>query len=332
MALSKIGILGLGRTGGSLALRLRERRLARDLWAWDPDPDVAEAARAARVADRLARDPFAVVQGAQVVVVALSPTIVRDELHALADDLLPGTLVTTTSAVDPALPAKVQAVLPPAVAYVAGHPLFRRPIMGDGYDATLFDDCVYCLLPMPQTRRDALEFMAGLVEALGARPFFPDVAELAGWVALLEALPQAAALALHRTVVGALADLEIERAAGAAFYAMTGPLVAEPNGPDAWLAGRAALLPALDAYIAELQQLRTAIAASDTGLRHQVAAVQTERRRLLARTAERAEEAAMTPAAGVTPAAALGSLFGFPRPTREQRTDKHGQKQAGGSP
>ncbi|MER3406773.1 MAG: hypothetical protein C4289_17720, partial [Chloroflexota bacterium] len=81
----------------------------------------------------------------------------------------------------------------------------------------------------------------------------------------------------------------------------------------------------------ELQRLRTAIAASDTGLRQQVAALQTERRRLLAHTAERAEEAAMAPAAGVTPAAALGSLFGFPRSTREQRTDKQGQKQAGGS-
>ncbi len=326
MALSKIGILGLGRTGGSLAWRLRGRRLARELWAWDPDPDVAEAARAAHIADRIVGDPFTVVRGAQVVVAALSPMIVRDELHALAGDLLPGALVTTTSAADPDLPAEVQAVLPPSVAYVAGHPFFRRPTAPERYDATLFDDCVYCLLATPQTRRDALEFMAGLVEALGARPFFPDVAELAGWVALLQALPQAAGLALHRTAVDTLAALEIERAAGAAFYTVTGSIAAEPDGLDVWLAGRAALLPALDAYIAELQRLRSAIAARDASLREQVTAMQIERRRLLARAAEQAEEAALAPATGVTPAAALGSLFGFPRLRRGPTEDKPGQQ------
>lgn len=322
MALSKIGILGLGRTGGSLALRLRERRLARELWAWDPDPDVAEAARAARVAGRIVRDPFTVVRDAQVVVAALPPAIVRDELHALAGDLSPGALVTTTSAADPGLPAEVQAVLPPSVAYVAGHPFFRCPTAPERYDATLFDECVYCLLATPQTRRDALEFMAGLVEALGARPFFPDVAELAGWVALLQALPGVAGLALHRTAVDALAALEIERAAGAAFYTVTESIAADPEGPDAWVAGRAALLPALDAYISELQRLRTAIAAGDAGLREQVVAMQAERRQLLAHTAEQAEEAALAPAAGVTPAAALGSMFGLPRLRRGPTEDK----------
>jgi|DewCreStandDraft_2_1066082.scaffolds.fasta_scaffold01124_10 prephenate dehydrogenase len=326
MALHKIGILGLGRVGGSLGLRLRERRLARELWAWDPDPHVAEAARVARVADRIARDPFTVVRGAQVVVAALSPAIVRGELHALAGDLSPGALVTTTSAIDAALPEEVEAVLPPAVAYVAGHPLFRRPALVEGYDATLFDDCVYCLLATPRTHRDALEFMAGLVSALGAQPFFPDAAELAGWVALLETLPQTLGLALHRTVIDALAELEIERAAGAAFYTVTAPVAAEQDGPDAWLTGRAMLLPALDAYIAELQRLRAAIAAGDTCLREETAALRRERRRLLARTAEQAEQAALAPAAGVTPASVLGTMLGFPRlgrvpgkDTREKR-------------
>ena len=322
MPLEKIGILGLNRTGGSLALRLRERTLAREVAAWDPDPATAEQAQRARVASRLAREPFSVVRGAQVVVAALSPLLMRDELQALAGELTPGAIVTSTSAVAPDLVPTLEALLPPGVAYVGGRPLFRGRSSPEGYDATLFDDCVYCLFPSPGTRPDAIEFMSSFVTALGAQPFFPDVAELAGWSAAVEALPQVLGLALHHVVLRALSEREVERVAGAAFYAAGDAIASDGEAADAWLAGRESLVPVLDSCIAELQRLRAAIAAGETTLQAETAALREGRQRLLARAAERAEQAELAPAAHARAASVFGNLFSIPRPGRQPAKEK----------
>jgi prephenate dehydrogenase len=50
---TKVGIFGTGLLGGSVGLGLRERFLANEVIAYDPDPTALEAARALGAADRI---------------------------------------------------------------------------------------------------------------------------------------------------------------------------------------------------------------------------------------------------------------------------------------
>ena len=105
-------------------------------------------------------------------------------------------IVTDTGSTKAQVMEWAQEYLPPTVNFIGGHPMTGKETSGlSEAEAGLFEDCVYCLTPTPNTKENASESMVQLVEWVGAKPLFIDTQrhdELVGGVSHLPILLSAA--------------------------------------------------------------------------------------------------------------------------------------------
>ena len=144
--------------------------------------------------------------------------------------------------------------------FVGGHPLAGGEASGAAHArADLFDGATWYLTPAPGTGGLHLERVHRFVTALGARPAIVDPAEHDRHMAAVSHLPHVLANVLAEGAVGAGAVgpslRDAARVAGA--------------NPPLWAAiydaNRAALLAAVDAAAARLEEARALLAAGDRG-------------------------------------------------------------------
>jgi prephenate dehydrogenase len=154
--LVRVGIVGLGLMGGSLALALRKRRPQWELVGRDADP--ATQQKALEMGLVSAED----VRSADLVVLAAPIPALPELLSGLAG--YPGVVTDLAST-----KARVMGWAAAAgVDLVGGHPMCGRELSGlAAADPALFENAPWIL-----TREDPL--VAELVEAVGARPVFME--------------------------------------------------------------------------------------------------------------------------------------------------------------
>ena len=271
---SKIGIVGLGLIGGSIALR------ARELWPGAlvigvDNKDVLETAMRLHAID-VAADDLIVLAEADVVILAAP---VRTNIALLADldeNVRQPAVVTDTGSTKRDIVAAASA-LPQRFTFVGGHPLAGAAQGGlENARADLFQGRPW-LLTSGSARPDesrasatqddggaALAKLTGFVQALGAVPRVMGVQAHDRLLAFLSHLPQLTASALMQ-VVGESVGQEGLALAGRGL-ADTTRLASSPA--DIWrdIAATNAdeIGPALDALIALLQDLRRDLRDGDT--------------------------------------------------------------------
>ena len=263
---AKIGIVGLGLIGGSIALR------ARELW---PDAlviavdnkDVLEEAMRHHAID-VAADDLVVLAEADIVILSAP---VKQNIALLADlddNVRVPAIVTDTGSTKREIVAAA-ADLPPRFTFIGGHPLAGAAQGGlEHARPDLFNKRPW-LLTAPAARRlraegasasdqgsDALAKLTDFVTALGAEPRVLDPRAHDRILAFLSHLPQLTASALMQVVGEAVGEEGLALAGRG--LADTTRLASSP--PDIWqdIAGTNAdeIGPALDALIAVLQDLR----------------------------------------------------------------------------
>src|SRR5262245_27353968 len=263
----KIGIVGLGLIGGSIALKARELWPKSLVIAVD-NKDVLETAMRLHAID-VAADDLIVLAEADLVVLAAPVRQNIALLEALDGHVRVPAVVTDTGSTKREIVAAARA-LPPRFTFIGGHPLGGAAKGGlEHARSDLFSGRPWLLTPdgggdgAKRVVGDSVEKLTSFVRALGAEPRTMTVEAHDRILAFLSHLPQLTASALMQ-VVGEAVGREGLALAGRGL-ADTTRLASSPA--DIWkdIAATNAdeIGPALDALIAVLTDLRRDLAHGD---------------------------------------------------------------------
>jgi len=253
----RVTIVGLGATGQSLGLALRQAMPDGEIVGHDRDPDVARAATKAGAVSRAHWNLISACEHSALVLLALPTRECLATLEALQSELPPGTIVTDTAPLKLPLARWAAAHLSGDVHFVGGHPL--APVTKP--DARAFVGSTYCLTPNPDTAPEAVESISRVVEAIGAQPAFLDPVEHDGLIWELEgagALAVALSLAGLAEASGRLDAGWLAQAASADALALASrgeDLLAGVGSEADWHTARAALVQLRGAVDALLRRL-----------------------------------------------------------------------------
>jgi prephenate dehydrogenase len=256
----KVGIVGLGLIGGSIALAARQIWPAALVIGVD-NKDVLETAMRLHAIDVAADDPYVLAE-ADLVILAAPVKQNIELLAALDENVTQPAVVTDVGSTKRAI-VDAARHLPPKFTFVGGHPLGGSAKGGlENARPDLFTGRPWLLTPSSESL-DAVEKLSAFVTALGAQPRVVDVATHDRLLAFLSHLPQLTASALMHVVGNAV---------GAPGLGLSGKGLADTtrlasSPPEIWrdIAATNAdeIGPALDALIDLLQDLRRDLPRGD---------------------------------------------------------------------
>ena len=142
----KIGIIGLGLIGGSLAMSIR-RHTEHTVFGYDTNPEVMLRAKAVEaIHDDLDADTL---PGCDVVLVALYPELCVETIEKFADDFGPRALVIDCAGVKRYVCERVEPIAAAhSWTYIGGHPMAGREFSGfASARANLFENASMILCP-----------------------------------------------------------------------------------------------------------------------------------------------------------------------------------------
>ncbi len=251
---ARIGIVGLGLIGGSIALAARERWPAALVIGVD-NKDVLETAMRLHAID-VAADDLIVLAEADVVFLA-APAQQNIELLAdLDDNVRQPAIVTDTSGTKRAIVDAARG-LPPRFTFVGGHPLGGAAKAGlEHARPDLFKGRPWLFTPAGDSTGAAVDKLSAFARALGAEPHLLDASAHDRVLAYLSHLPQLTASALMHVVGDAVG----ERGLALAGRGLVDTTRLASSPADIWrdIAATNAdeIGPALDTLIALLEELR----------------------------------------------------------------------------
>jgi prephenate dehydrogenase len=257
----KIGIIGLGLIGGSIALAAREIWPASLVIAVD-NKDVLETAMRLHAID-VAADDVVVLAEADLIVLA-APVKQNLKLIDLLDEhVRQPAVITDTGSTKRAIVEAAKA-LPPRFTFIGGHPLGGAAASGlEHARPDLFKGRPWLFTPDGDAGGTSLDKLVEFVRALGAHPRVLDAAAHDRLLAFLSHLPQLTASALMQ-VVGDAVGAEGLDLAGRGLVDTT-RLASSPA--EIWrdIASTNAdeIRPALDTLIAVLEDLRADLNGGD---------------------------------------------------------------------
>jgi prephenate dehydrogenase len=194
----KIGIVGLGLVGGSLALAAREV-WPKALVIGVDDKDVLERAMVRHAVD-VAADDLVVIAEADLIVLA-APVDQNISLLGQLGEFVPAAAIVTDVGGTKRAIASAARSLPPRFTFIGGHPLAGAARSGiESARPDLFKGRPWLFAPADDTGRDALERLFAFASALGAVPRTIDPGVHDRLLAFLSHLPQLTASALMRVV------------------------------------------------------------------------------------------------------------------------------------
>lgn len=271
MQTNTITIVGMGRVGVSIGLALRKASIPFILVGHDSENRRAqEALKLHGAVDQAERSLPKAAAMADILVLAMPAVELETTLRAIADEVQEHTLIIDlTRLKGPGMKWAEQLLR--RGHYVGARPVFAAATFDNvrtdpsAARADLFENSIFCVMPAASTDPKAVETAVNFGYLLGAKPYFVDPWEYDGLVQGVETMPGLLATALFSTVHSSAGWRDILRFADLPFALATLPL--GDVGPDeiAFLAlnDKAATLRWLDAYIAELTQLKQRVYEGD---------------------------------------------------------------------
>ncbi|WP_102126644.1 prephenate dehydrogenase [Deinococcus planocerae] len=245
-------VAGVGLIGGSVALGLRQRFLARRVIGFDTSVEVLREAEALGVVDEVRATPGEWLREADLMILAAPMRALAPLARELAPWLSPKALVTDVGSVKAGIAAEMEAL--GVRNFVAGHPMAGSERGGVTHArAGLLENAVWVLTPTDQTPLTALSKARTLVEHLGAAPVVmpPDAHD--GLVATVSHLPYLASLALTHMVAR---DERLSLLAAGGFRDLTRVASGDPRmSRDMVVENRLALREALARFRRQLDRL-----------------------------------------------------------------------------
>lgn len=258
----RVVIAGVGLIGGSLAIDLRELRLAREVIGLVRRPEAAAEALARGMVDAAGCAP-AIARGAELVVLAGPVAAIPAQLEQLAPHLAPGCVVTDVASTKAELMRLLPARMPPGTWLIGGHPMAGSERAGMAHArGGLFIGAAWPICPAPGVPAAAIARLEALIRSLGAEPLRLDPAVHDAIVARVSHLPHVVAAVLATAALGDGDGADLLRRLASTGFRDTTRIAAgsAPLWRDICLSNRAALLAALDRFEAMLGEFRRALA------------------------------------------------------------------------
>jgi prephenate dehydrogenase len=258
---SKIGIVGLGLIGGSIALASRQIWPTSLVIAVD-NKDVLETAMRLHAVD-VAADDLTVLAEADLVVLS-APVRQNLALMGQLDEYVQTRAVVTDTGGTKRAIVRAARQLPSRFSFVGGHPLGGAAASGlEHARPDIFTGRPWVLTPAGHTPGDAIDKVASFARALGAVPRILDAAAHDRVLAFISHLPQLTASALMQ-VVGDAVGNEGLALAGRGLVDTTRLASSRPGiWRDIAATNADELGAALDLLIALLQDLRGDLAVGE---------------------------------------------------------------------
>ena len=274
---ARIGIVGLGLIGGSIAAGLKSRGNG-TVAAWDANPGALHQGQQAGIIDQAASSVEALVEASDLVVIAVPVRAMFDIASRI--DFSRAVVTDVGSVKGQVIEAVIQAVgeVPPG--FVPGHPVAGSERHGvAAADADLFTAHKVILTPLPQTDAAAVDQVAGLWQQLGADvvTMTPDHHDIV--LAQTSHLPHLLAYALVDTLSQGGDSLEVFQYAAGGFRDFSRIAASDPvMWRDIFLSNPGPVLESLEHFSREIEALRSLIAAGDgEGLREVFARAKSAR-------------------------------------------------------
>lgn len=263
----RVAIIGTGLIGASLGMSLRRIDRVTEVIGWDHDAEGLRNALNLGAIDSAAADVADAVAGADVVVLAVPPSIIPQMAILAGANMATGSILTDVGSVKSDIVAAMEAAVPEGVHVVGGHPMAGTHEHGAVHAvADLFVGATYLLTPTPRTDANAMQRLNSLLKDIGARVVVVDTDAHDSLVAVISHLPQLTATTLM-TLAAERArrqDARLLLLAGGGFRDAT--RVAASN-PAMWLdicrENREAIVGVLDEYSARIGQLRMMLFEGD---------------------------------------------------------------------
>jgi prephenate dehydrogenase len=254
----RVVIVGLGLIGGSIGLRLKAAELpGLEIVGTDADRSNERAAKKSGAIDRGAHLTEA-VRDAQLVIIAVPISALRDVFTAIAPNLAEGAVVTDTASTKGEVMKWAAELLPESVSFVGGHPMAGKEQSGiDHADAALFEGHAYCVCPTVSSSPTAIKSVVGLAQTLGAEPVFIDAEEHDVYAAAISHLPLITATALFRLLRDSPSWPDLGQLASTGLQDMTRLASTDPSMSNAiWKTNRESIIHWIDRFSEELTRIR----------------------------------------------------------------------------
>lgn len=259
----RVVVAGVGLIGGSFALAARRAGLIGQVVGLGRQQANLELARERGIIDSYTLDPVAAVRGADLVFLAAPVRALGPLVQACAPGLAAGAVVTDAGSVKESVVAAVEAVLPPGVAFVGGHPIAGSEQAGAVHaDADLFRGQRCVLTPSARSDRGALNRIGALWRGVGMEVTEMDARRHDAILARISHVPHVVAYALAKAVGDA--DPEALLYAGGGFRDST-RIAASPADvwQDIFLANRDSVRCALGEVMRACASFERALEAND---------------------------------------------------------------------
>lgn len=265
-SLERLVVIGLGLIGGSFAKGLREQAVFREVVGFDLDGASRRLAVELGIVDRCTDSLEQACRGATVIQLAVPILAAEKVLASLAELDLGEAVITDVGSAKGNIVACARRTLGDRMLrFVPGHPIAGSEQSGvSAAKSTLFRRHKVILTPLADTDPRALELVDRLWRSLDADVEHMEVEHHDEVLAATSHLPHLLAFGLVDSLARRHENLEIFRYAAGGFRDFTRIAGSDPlMWHDIFLANRTAVLHTLDAFRADLDQLRAAVDQGD---------------------------------------------------------------------
>lgn len=267
----EVFIVGLGETGASLSLALGNSAAPFSCTGYDPDPQVARAARKRGDIDRIVFKPIKGVQAADLIILALPDDQIRQFLEILAPDMKSGALIIDTSPLKLGAFSWAKELLREGCYYIGAVPIVNPDLLTETNienalpRADLFSGGFLALVIPATTPEHIIKLTYVIAGVLDTAPFFIDPAEIDAVIAAVEQLPALMAMSLITSAHKIEGWQEIQRLAGRSWVqtALVGARYHPQELTESLKLNKDNVLRRLDEYREELGTLRQLISSDD---------------------------------------------------------------------
>ncbi|KAA0971588.1 prephenate/arogenate dehydrogenase family protein [Aureimonas fodinaquatilis] len=263
----RVALIGIGLIGSSIAINLRERKLAGHIAIATRRKDTLDRAQSLDLGDSYHEDFAEAVAGADLVVLCVPVGACAALTALIAPALAPGAIITDVGSVKGAVVSAMLPHLPANVHFVPGHPIAGTEQSGpEAGFLELFENRWTILTPLENCDKAAVARLQNLWEAMGAmvEVMSPDHHDLV--LAIVSHVPHLIAY----NIVGTAADLEtvtqseVIKFSASGFRDFTRIAASDPTmWRDIFLTNREAVLEMLTRFSEDLASLQRAIRWGD---------------------------------------------------------------------
>lgn len=260
-------VVGLGLIGGSFAMACKNHQSVGRVIGYDRDSEAIAGAIARDLVDHGESDLTQAAKEADIVFIAVPILATRSILALIQPHLKSGAILTDAGSAKGIVVSDVRATLTPeqCTLFVPGHPIAgaeRSGVMAATAD--LYVNHRIILTPMPETHADAVTLITALWESIGAQIDLMAIRHHDDVLAATSHLPHLLAFNLVDTLAKNTENSEIFHYAAGGFRDFTRIAASDPiMWHDIFMANRESVLLVMDQYLAELHQLRNAVAHAD---------------------------------------------------------------------